>query len=755
MLHYFAILYGILLQFSKVNSFHQFTKHSNVPKSVSTGNAFTTRKGGTENRINSFHVVNPRSTLPGSYLGAISVENNASEENRNNDLNGNFQNPLVRATYIASVLLLQTALPLLISAIQTKAWKTPTKANNVSSENISYNGDDLSRLDLFWSYQASIASNELVTNSDLVAKSLENLGPTFVKFGQAAASRGDLISVPLATSLSTLQDRMQPFDSNIAKRMIQSDLSKKVSHDGTKLSETKIISLIESLSDVPVAAASVGQVYKGYIEGYGDVAVKVQRPGLKELVESDAKVLRSVATFLESIPALPSFSSSALPENDDENVAHVGQQKLIATELVEGVNEFMSRVKEELDYRREADNAKRFANLYSINGGSEIESLPSGTGVIVPEIYTDFCTENVLIMEWIDGSKIVEDKRPNGQIGFHGNPVLEEEDFKRKKENLALIELGIQCTISQLLETGVMHADPHGGNLLRVEVPSHDIENRKFEKEGLKNAKLPGLAYLDFGLLAEVPEKVRDGLVCAVAQLVFARDVEAVASLFGELMLLPEHVLSDPVERQALNAALLTTIDEVLVIPDTSKSSTADSIPVLQFSKLINALTRLVPRFEFQLPPYFLNNARALGTLEGMARSIDPEFNVLRVLYPYALNRLLRNPSSSLVVFRTLQRLVTKSTIVTTKHSKKDELVEKQYLITDKEKISKLLNDASVLSGMSRRQLIWDVLKTYKGRNLIKRILMTDVKMRFKLRLKRLNIKRQSRKNSPSRFLKL
>ena len=509
---------------------------------------------------------------------------------------------------------------------------------------------------------------------------------------------------------------------------------------------------------------SVGQVYKGHIKGYGDVAVKVQRPGLKELVQSDAELLRSVAKFVESIPNISSlFTNSKSMYDEDDKKANFSVQKeetyknkLIASELVKGVDEFTSRLFEELDYVKEANNAERFAKLYSSRGGTEVHNLPSGAGVIVPTIYSELCTENVLVMEWIDGSKIVDDydkfKGNNPKIGLSGTDVESSEVIQ--KENLALIELGIQCTISQLLETGVMHADPHGGNLLRVDVPSNNkLDHARKKYDTLKKDKiklkrtineknlkatdnsmtLPCLAYLDFGLLAEVPQQVRDGLVCAVAQLVFARDVDAVASLFGELMLLPEEVLSDPFERKALTSALLQTVDEVLYFPNTSESdqNAKKSIPILQFPKLIDALARLVPRFQFQLPPYFLNNARALGTLEGMARSIDPDFNVLRVLYPYALNYLLRNPNDSPVVFQTLLSLITSSP-TSMKPDHYSEQGESIYDgVIDREKLTKLLHDASVLTGISKRKLIWDLIKSRKGQKLASILLKRDVKVRM------------------------
>ena len=134
-----------------------------------------------------------------------------------------------------------------------------------------------------------------------------------------------------------------------------------------------------------------------------------------------------------------------------------------------------------------------------------------------------------------------------------------------------------------------------GGNLLKVRVDGSDPPRYR-------------LAYLDYGIVSYVPSQVRDGLVCAVAALVFAGDTSAVADLFGELQLIPQHVLDDPTERQALQDAMKITLAESLKYPDTEEGETA--VPVLLFDKLLDALSRLVPRFQFDLPPYFINNAR-------------------------------------------------------------------------------------------------------------------------------------------------
>ena len=125
----------------------------------------------------------------------------------------------------------------------------------------------------------------------------------------------------------------------------------------------------------------------------------------------------------------------------------------------------------------------------------------------------------------------------------------DEEECKRRSNSLPLIDLGIRCTLSQLIETGVMHADPHGGNLLRLDATGE-------------------LAYLDFGLVSEVPAEVRDGLVAAVTLLVFSRDYEGVASLFGDLQLVPRDVLENEYQFRGLVQSLKEAADSALVFPE-------------------------------------------------------------------------------------------------------------------------------------------------------------------------------------------
>jgi len=192
-----------------------------------------------------------------------------------------------------------------------------------------------------------------ITNAQRLASTIESLGPTYVKFGQAVSSRPDIVPKSLADALSVLQDDMEPFDTDTAKQIIRSELMAQSSSSRFfQTNPEKLESFLQSLSAEPVAAASVGQVYSGKLPGYGKVAVKVKRPGSRELVERDAQLLRSVASFIESIPAIP------LPHFNNNPHKSTGKtsRRLVESELVSAVEEFMSRLFEELDYHNEAAN---------------------------------------------------------------------------------------------------------------------------------------------------------------------------------------------------------------------------------------------------------------------------------------------------------------------------------------------------------------------------------------------------------------
>jgi predicted unusual protein kinase regulating ubiquinone biosynthesis (AarF/ABC1/UbiB family) len=233
---------------------------------------------------------------------------------------------------------------------------------------------------------------------------LIELGPTFIKIGQSMGTRPDLLPLPFVIALGELQDSVPPFDNEIAFARIEKDL-------GRKINEVYAEFELE-----PVAAASLGQVYRARLHSGEEVAVKVQRPNLEAVIKGDLGILRKVASFAERFPQL------------NENADWSGM-----------LREFDVTIHEEMDYVAEGRNAERFR-----------ESFRNWSNIHVPKIYWNATTSKVLTMEFIHGTKVTD---------------LEEQErlgISPAKVNRLLIK----TYLKQLLEDGFFHADPHPGNLL-------------------------------------------------------------------------------------------------------------------------------------------------------------------------------------------------------------------------------------------------------------------------------------------------
>jgi len=237
------------------------------------------------------------------------------------------------------------------------------------------------------------------------AELLAALGPAFIKAGQALSTRPDIVPPVLLEELAQLQDQLPGFDSALAMACIEDDL-------GAPLEE-----VFSSLEKEPISAASLGQVHRGVLKGGQKVAVKVQRPGLREQITLDLYIVRNIASWL------------------NKNV------RLIRSDLVGLIDELGTRVFEEMDYMNEAANAERFKLLHSHN-----------THIAVPAIYHNATSRRVLTMEWIDGVKLTNLEAVKA-LGVDPDEM---------------VTIGVNCSLQQLLEHGFFHADPHPGNLLAL-----------------------------------------------------------------------------------------------------------------------------------------------------------------------------------------------------------------------------------------------------------------------------------------------
>ena len=282
---------------------------------------------------------------------------------------------------------------------------------------------------------------------------ISSLGPAIIKAGQALSSRSDLLPSAYLRELTKLQDRVPPFASAEAHALIEMEL-------GQPLGE-----LFTSLGDEPVAAASLGQVYRGETLDGREVAVKVQRPGVEPTVALDLYILRSYSATLGSIVAL-------LGRNLD---------------FVSVIDDFGQMLYSELDYALEAQNARRFSSLYA--------TIPN---VSAPAVLPELSTSTILTMEWVDGVRLTDAE------GLR----------ERNLAPSALVDTLVQCSLRQMLDSGFFHADPHAGNLFVKDdgtLVYIDFGMMSFLSSAQRHAIIEAVVHMvnrDFASLAELYQEL-------------------------------------------------------------------------------------------------------------------------------------------------------------------------------------------------------------------------------------------------------
>lgn len=378
---------------------------------------------------------------------------------------------------------------------------------------------------------------------------LTTLGPAYIKIGQALSTRPDLVPPIYLEELTTLQDQLPSFPNEVAYRFIEEEL------------DAPPKEIYAELSPKPIAAASLGQVYVGRLKSGEKVAVKVQRPDLIKRITLDIFIMRTLAMWVKRFVTR------------------------VRSDLVAITDELASRIFEEMNYFQEAVNAEKFAKLYG--------ELPE---IYVPKIYWAYTGRRVLTMEWIEGTKLTNIRaiQAKGIDATH------------------LVEIGVQCSLRQLLEYGFFHADPHPGNLLAME------DGR--------------LAYLDFGMMSNIKPYQRYGLIEAVVHLV-NRDFDSLAQDYVKLEFLQPETDLSPI---------------VPALGNVFGNALGASVAELNFKSITDQMSAMMYEFPFRVPAYYALIIRSMVTLEGIAIGIDPHFKVLSKAYPYIAKRLLTDPSQEL-----------------------------------------------------------------------------------------------------------
>ncbi|NEN95485.1 MAG: AarF/ABC1/UbiB kinase family protein [Moorea sp. SIO3I7] len=372
---------------------------------------------------------------------------------------------------------------------------------------------------------------------------LTNLGPTFIKVGQALSTRPDLIRQDFLDELIKLQDQLPPFDNAIALSIIEQELGRSIQK------------LFSQISPRPVAAASLGQVYRAKLHTGEEVAVKVQRPNLRPILTLDLYLMRWAASWIA--PWLPL------------NLGH---------DLTLIVDEFGTKLFEEINYLNEGRNAERFALNF--------QDDPT---VKVPAIYWRYSSIRVLTLEWIDGFKLTDTERIEA-LGL---------------DTASLIKTGVTSGLRQLLEHGFFHADPHPGNLF-----------------ALPDGRM---GYIDFGMMDQLDQDTKETIVSCVVDLI-NQDYQSLAQAFVKLGFLAPNTDIQPII-PALEAVLGEAIGE--------------SVGDFNFKTITDQFSELMYDYPFRVPAKFSLIIRSLVTQEGLALSLDRNFKIVEVSYPYVAQRLL------------------------------------------------------------------------------------------------------------------
>lgn len=393
-----------------------------------------------------------------------------------------------------------------------------------------------------------------------------DLGPSFVKLGQIASTRPDILPAEWIRELKKLQDEVNPLSFEAIKATVETSL-------GAPLDD-----LFESFAEEPLAAASIAQVHRAVLkhpDGPQDVVVKVQRPGIADTVSRDVELLHTLARFIErTIPESHIYRPTAL------------------------VQQFDSAITAELDFTLEADNARRFAQHFEGHAHARF-----------PRIHREASSKRVITMEFLDGTKVYEAIEAHG----HRGPVI------------AKAATGI--VIKMIFEDGFFHADPHPGNILIGGSPD-----------------VPTIGLVDLGMVGRLSPEMRnktvDMMIAAVRQ-----DYESLADAL--------YAIGTPtkkVDMRAYRATVARLADKYLGRP----------LKEIDFAAMIADLVQGATEYGLEIPPDFLLVGKAIMTIEGVGKEIDPDLDVFEEARPYFMELLRRRYAPERIaadMWRGLERL--------------------------------------------------------------------------------------------------
>ena len=378
---------------------------------------------------------------------------------------------------------------------------------------------------------------------------LQDLGPSFIKLGQIASTRNDLLPPDVIAELKKLQDDVPPVPFDEIRKVVETSLG------------ASIESVYVSFDEKPLATASIGQVHRAVIatpEGNEQVVVKVQRPGVGETVIRDLELLHMMAAAIErTIPETRIYSPIGLVQNFDRSITA------------------------ELNFMIEGENSERFTKNFE---GSSQAAL-----VKFPKVYKQASSKHVLTLEFFDGMKV--DKAVEAGV-----------DGKRVAKN------AVGVVIKMIFEDGFFHADPHPGNVIIMQPEGGD----------------PVIGLIDLGMVGRLSPELRDRTIDLMVAAV-RKDTYAVADAL--------YSIGRPtrkVDMREYRAEVSLLAEKYLGRP----------LKEIDLAAMIRDLVQGAMKYGIEIPTDFLLVGKALMTIDGIGKQLDPDLDVFGEAQPYFLNLL-------------------------------------------------------------------------------------------------------------------
>ncbi|MDR6486076.1 ubiquinone biosynthesis protein [Chryseobacterium vietnamense] len=387
--------------------------------------------------------------------------------------------------------------------------------------------------------EASGHSDEIISKGTVYERirlALEELGPTFVKLGQTFSNREDLLPPELIQELQKLQDKVDTVDMDV-EEALESEFN------------ISVKDYFREIEKKPLATASIAQVYKAVLLDGSPVILKLRKPNVQSVIEDDLLLIKDIEKLISAY-------------------SEIGEK----LNLKQAISTFERSLLEEVSLINERNNIQQFRLNFKNNKET-----------YVPKVYEEFSNNNILCMEFIDGIKVTD------------KSVLLANDIDPVKVS----EAGLRLFVSQILDYGFFHADPHAGNIL-------------VRKDGK-------IVFIDFGAVGKIQPNDKEILENLIVSFVAKNSHKIVRSL--KKMAISYEI---PDERRFEN-----DVEEILNFVHSS------SLQDINVQVIINKMKDILKDNRLYMPDYFYLLFKGISLIEGVGRSINPDLDIVKSLHPY------------------------------------------------------------------------------------------------------------------------